>query len=643
MTRKLILILTAGLVICLLGTITALAQAQSQYATVKQYEKATGKKIAKFSEAPVLRTKVAAGKLPPVEKRLPEEPAVVVPVEEIGQYGGTWHRVATRVWDTLLSSRLGYEPLVRRARDAKTIIPNVAKSWKISDGGKVFTFYLRKGMKWSDGHPFTADDIIFWYEDMLLNKELTPAFPKWLTIGREPAKIEKVDDYTIRFRFAQPHALFLDYLTFRGVNIFYPKHYLKQFHPRYTSKEKLEKKVKQEGYEFWYQLFQVKSDVCQNPELPTIRSWKLKTAPPANRLVTERNPYYWKVDPAGNQLPYIDRIAFDMVESAEIANFKAIAGELDMHSRYMSFANYTLFMKNREKGDYRVIRWVNPIPDVLNINQNCKDPVLRKLFENRKFRIALSLAINREEISELCYLGVAEPWGALPCESDPYYVKPRYLEYNPEKANELLDEIGLTKRNNEGYRLRPDGKVLSVTIETYGAEEAGGAADEYQLIKEYWEKIGIKTAIKVEQRNLWESRRAAGEMQICAYLTAGIHWVVDPSWYVPTLRTSAYAPLYGLWYETGGKGGEKPTGELRRLQELYDKMKVTIDEKERTKLGKEIIRSHAENVWVIGIVRYPALCIVKNNFRNVPEDGIQSYRLMTPGYLNPEQFFIKQK
>jgi len=637
MIRKLTMLLLSG-AICLLGVIPVLAQSQyGQYATIGEYEKATGNKIEKFNEAPELKVKVAAGELPSIEERLPEEPVVVEPVEEIGQYGGTWHKVATRAGDIMLNSRLGYEALARWARDAMTPIPGIAKSWEISDDGKTFTFYLRKGMKWSDGELFTADDIMFWYEDIMLNEELTPIFPKWLTVGGEQVKIEKVDDYTIKFGFTEPYGLFLDNLCYNGIGMAVPKHYMKQFHPRYTSKEKLEEMAKKEGFEFWHQLFPVKNNLNENPELPTIRAWKIKVGPPATHMIAERNPYYWKVDPEGNQLPYINRITFDLVGSGETANLKAIAGELDMQMRYMSLSNFSLFLTEREKGDYRVLKW-------------WKKPL-------------------------------------------PATVKELYLEYDPKRANDLLDEIGLKWDSNHEYRLRPDGKTLSVVINTYGAEEIGGAVDEYELIKSHWKKIGIKVNVKSEDRTLWVSRMLASEHEIGGYgrlyfnqnckdpvlqelfqnkkfriacslainreeinefCYMGIakptskryvtHWEVDPIWYVPTATNCYFAPLYGLWYASNGESGEEPTGDLRKVQILYDKLKVTVDEKEKRKLSDEIVRLNAENIWSVATILEFNPVIVKNNFRNVPEEGNDyDWRTMVPGYVNPEQFFIKQK
>ncbi len=602
----------------------------------------TETKMEGYSEAPMLAALVKAGKLPALDERLPKEPQVVEPVDEIGQYGGTWRRVATRAMDNRLSDRMGYEPIVRRARDATSVIPGIAKSWEVLDGGRTYVFYLREGMKWSDGDTFDADDLVWMYDEVWTNEELTPSFPTWLKVFEEKVTVEKVSDYAVKYSFPSPNGLFLEIVTFRGPYMFTASHYMKQFHPNYADKNDLAKMVKEKEFEFWYQLYLDRNDIRGNPEAPTIRSWKLMTELPATRVVAERNPYYWKVDPQGQQLPYIDKVVYDMVESGEIANFKAMAGEIDMISRYMAFGNYTLFMENADKGDYEVYLWKNPGSDVLNLNLTYADPMMRKLFQTKNFRLALSYAINRKEIADIAYLGVGEPWQALPVEEDPFFVPPKYLDQDVNKANQLLDEMGLSKKGSDGFRLGPDGKTLALAIESYGSEEAGGASDGLELVKEYWQKVGIKTSLKFEDRSLWTARRAAGEIQVAAYLTAGIHWAVDANWFIPMWTGNAWAPEYAKWYESGGKAGEEPIPEIKELQDLFDKMTGTADEAERTRIGKQIIRSHVENVWIIGLVRYPAIAIVKNNFKNVPRDAIQSWRLMTPGYTNPEQYFFKK-
>ncbi|MBC7321369.1 ABC transporter substrate-binding protein, partial [bacterium] len=312
------------------------APSPSQYNSPADYEKATGKKITRFSEAPALAELVKQGKLPPVEKRLPEKPLVIVPVEEVGKYGGSWRMAMRGRADTpLLSRQVGYEGLVIIDPDLANVLPGVAENWKIGGNGRIFTFYIRKGIKWSDGHLFTADDIMFWYKDIILNKELTPVIPSWLTSEGEVVKVEKIDTYTVRFTFKKPNGLFLPYFaTGAGRSVLVPSHYLKQFHVNYTSKDKLNELVKKEGLNTWIDLFNNKNNFWMNPDLPVVFAWKVTTPlGVSTRVVFERNPYYWKIDTEGNQLPYIDRLVVDVVENIEVMKMKALNGEIDMQSR----------------------------------------------------------------------------------------------------------------------------------------------------------------------------------------------------------------------------------------------------------------------------------------------------------------------
>jgi len=606
----------------------------------------------KYNEAPTLAELIKEGKLPPIEKRLPQEPLVITPVEEIGQYGGTWRRAAIGVGDAgIINSRLTYENLVRWSPDGKKVIPNVATKWRVTDNGKTFTIYLRKGIKWSDGAPFTADDIMFWYKDAILNKDLQPTFPTWLTIEGKPGKVEKVDDYTVRFKFDAPYGLFMQILA--GPNALgitqYPAHYLKQFHINYIPKEKLEKMAKDAGFSLWHQLFSNKQN-WQNPECPTIWAWVITTPPPSSTLVFTRNPYYWKVDTAGNQLPYIDKLRIDIVENAEVLNMKAMAGEIDMQFRHIMWTNYTLFMENKEKGDYRVMKWTlaEGSNALLMPNLNHKDPVLRKLFEIVDFRRALSLGINRDEVNQIAYLGMGKARQASVIPQCPYYkeeYEKAYAEYNPEKANQLLDKIGLTKRDKDGFRLRSDGKTLTITIEY--APVFGPWADVTIMVKKNWEAVGIKTLIKEESRDLFSTRAQASELDIGIWtMDRCFTPLVEPLYWLPGMGVGTppnNANEYWRWYRTGGKEGEKPSEDIVKVYQLYDKAKGTPNETARTSYAYEIMRLNAKNLWVIGIVGcLPHVGIVKNNFRNVPENAISDWLQLTPGNTAPEQYFFKK-
>jgi peptide/nickel transport system substrate-binding protein len=600
-----------------------------------------------YNEAPMLAEMVAAGELPPVDERISEDPMVITPTEEIGQYGGTWRRICKSVADTTFGSRFGYDPIVRWDVTGTKVVPGVAKSWEVSDDGKVFTFFLRRGLKWSDGVPFTADDIMFYFEDMLGNEDLSPSFPSWLVVGEQPVQVEKIDDYTVRFEFAQSYGLFLDTATQRG-DFWYPKHYMQQFHPNYTAQSKLDQMASDAKYEFWYQLFQNKQDVRYNNELPTIRGWKLvsDTTGSVTKILYERNPYFWKVDVAGNQLPYIDQIDFTMVESDEVATLKAVTGEIDMQMRHMSFSDYTVFMKNREQENYRVLNWkTGESGATVFPNQTIMgDDVLLELMRNPEFRGALSMAINREEVNELIYLGMADPVSSvlLPDgETADDYDFMEYYTYDVDRANEILDDLGLEWDSDGKYRLRPDGKVLSITIEGYGAFPT--LIDSFDLVRSHWAEIGVNASVKPLSNDIWWPRMYSSEYQAAGYLMTRAGWLTYPRDYTPVDRSTYWSTRYGLWYVTGGEDGEEPTGDVRRAQELYDLIKMETDPVKKQEYADEILVLGAKNVWSIPTVGlYPQPVIVKNNFRNVPETGIWSWPLRAPGYTNIEQYFFKQ-
>ncbi len=601
----------------------------------------------KYNEAPMLSEQVQTGALPPVDERLPETPAIVQPVEEIGQYGGTWRRVAIGVGDIGgAQTRVDSEPLIAWGQDAASIVPNVAQSWEVSDDGKVYTFHLRKGMRWSDGEPFTADDLVYWYEDILLNPDLSPSFPSWLTVAGEPMRLEKVDDYTVRLHFASPYGLLVQQLAFRSDGIFYPAHYLKQFHAKYADKATLDKMVADAQLERWDQLHTNMSNYLRNVDLPVIRPWKIVQAPPETIVIFERNPYYWKVDPSGNQLPYIDRQRYTLVENVELVNLKGVAGEVDMQMRHMAFSNFSLFKENEEKGDYRVLLWqmgetgIVVFPNLTLL----KDDVLRDLLRDVRFRQALSMAIDRDEINELNYNGMASPiQDSFPEELRAESALWEPFQYNPDKANALLDEIGLTERNASGYRLRPDGQELSLTIE--GLVAFPTVSDVCELIVTYWQKIGINAAFKPITYDLWWDRIFTSEYQVAGYLQSSLDPIIQAIYaraYTPVEHSTYWAPEWGNWYATGGKAGEEPTGDARESQKLYDQLKVTVDQAKQVEIMTEIYRLYLKNLWsIITVGRYPAPMIVKNNFRNVPETGINAWPLKSPAYTRPEQYFFK--
>lgn len=600
-----------------------------------------------YNEAPMLAELVQAGSLPPVDERLPTTPKLVEVVEEVGQYGGTWYRVAVGAGDPgIINSRLSYETLVRWSPDGSSVVSNVAESYEISDDATTFTIHLREGMKWSDGAPFTADDFVFYYADVLLNEDLTPSFPKWMRdpVSNEPGLLEKIDDYTISIAFANPYGLFIQVLAGPAALNFtdYPAHYLKQFHPTYAEAAELDAKIAEAGFDSWDQLFGDRRN-WRNPEQPHIWPWLPKLVPPEIPTTAERNPYYYKVDEAGNQLPYLDGINFDIVERIDLLNIKAVAGEIDMQFRHISWENFPLYIENAEAGDYRVMQWklAEGSNYLLMPNYGIADEFLSGLFHDINFRMALSHAIDRGSIRELIYSGFGEPRQAT-THPDCAYFKPewatRYADYDLTKAGELLDAAGLTEKDADGFRTRPGGEQLTITIEY--APLFGPWRDVTQVISDQLAQIGLRVIPKEEDRALLEQRWIAEELEMSVWTMDRTYTpLIEPQWFVPGLTTNISAGPYNQWLNTGGEQGIEPPAELQEAYALYDQIKGASPDA-LPDLAMEFFEKSSENLWFIGVVgNLPHVGVVKNNFHNVPEAAISDWLQLTPGNTAPEQYF----
>jgi len=603
----------------------------------------------KYREAPQLAELVEKGELPPVDERLPKEPLVVEPVEEVGQYGGTWRQLHIGPVDLAQNWYMLHEPLGRYTMDFSKVVPNLPKGWEFSEDAKTITIYLREGMKWSDGEPFTADDFMFWYNDIVLNDELSPTKPSQLKRAGEVGVMEKLDDYTIRITFKEPYGAFEEFLTFPAwwAQLYQPAHYLKAFHKDYADSEELEAAMKKEGFDTWTELFAAKTAKFNNPGTPDVMPWIVQNSVEDPIQTLERNPYYWKVDPAGNQLPYIDKVTRTLVPDAEALLLKAIAGDADYQSRRVSsLANYPVVMENREKGDYRVLPNLSPQTNFGTIffNYSHKDPVLKDLFLQRDFRIALSVAIDREEINQLLFKGQATPGQATVAPGSPWFEEEfltKHAQYDPDQANQLLDGLGLTERDDEGFRLRADGKRLSL-VDLAFTPWPDENVEIQELVKGYWKAVGVELIVKPTDRQLWGTQVHAGEHDVASY-AANLGFFGNP----PTVRETFcisesgqhWAPQWGLWYQTEGKEGEEPPEEVKKLQSLYERILSEPSAKRRIRLSKEGLALHADNVWMIGIVAGPKLgtfTIAKNNFRNVPSEP---YSVTT---VHVSQFFFKK-
>jgi len=587
---------------------------------------------------------VSAGKLPPVRERLPDHPAVVDPVEQPGKYGGTMRKLAGNVNDIQLNYRLGYEPLVRWGRDGKTIEPGVAESWEMRDGGRTWVFHLRRGMKWSDGEPFTSADFDFTMKHIVAYTGFSMLALPWIRANNQLPEIETPDAYTVVYRFQVPYGNFLSGMASSGLqhDLFGPKHYLQQYHENFVPREKMQKMVHDAGFVTWSDYFLEKIDLHRNPDLPTLAAWKIEVPPPATRCMAVRNPYYWKVDPNGNQLPYIDRMSIDMVYDRTVLNLKAAAGEVDFQMRNIDSTNFTLFKEQgREKG-YRTFYTPSTNPICVYMNQSTRNEKLRPILQDRRFRLALSHAINRQELIELIYSGLATSSSAISMPGDPFYIDgidKANISYDPELSNRLLDEMGLKRRRSDGMRLMPDGTPFAQVLHVYPSEE-GTNADLWQLVVDYWREIGLQFTPRLEDQTLGFLQVISGNSDFFCYSSAALHWAVDAVWKVPVSKMSYMAPLFGNYYETDGRQGMKPTPEMQRLVDWYQQLRATPDEAERMDFGHRILQQWARQCYVVGLCQSPVLTIASDRLRNVPPVINYDYRLKAPGYVNVEQFYI---
>ncbi|PZF85597.1 ABC transporter substrate-binding protein [Jiangella anatolica] len=609
---------------------------------------------AKGKEAPQLADLVEQGQLPPVEERLPAEPLVVEPNDRIGQYGGIWQSAFNGPGDqTGIALSTMYEGLVRWVPDwtgapgDEEIIANVASSYEVDADGTEYTFHLREGMKWSDGEPFTADDIAFGYQDIVLNAELPAKMAidkNAYSSGGVPATLRVDDPLTVTFVFEQPNGLFLPALA-EAVTLIVPKHYLQQFHAAHNPD--VAALVAAEGQDSWVSLFALKVDPTMNADIPVIFPWKTKTPVGAGtRVELERNPYYWKVDPGGSQLPYLDGVSFQVIEDNEVMLAGALQGDFDMHWRnFNTPTNKPLLADAREDAGFDFFELTpsqaNRMSIMLNLTH--QNPVLREVFANKDFRIGLSHAIDRQQLIDTVFQRQGTPSQVAPREESPFYdeeMTTQYTEYDVDLANQHLDAAGFSQRDDAGLRLGPDGQPIRFLVSHAGVTNE---ADVLDLISGYWAEVGIDMRPEGIERTLLEERRKANQHDAIAWPAGGgVDVIVNPHWYLPASNRSDYAQLWAQWFTSGGAEGEAPPAEVQQQYELYRELQQTPAADQQEQLMKEILRLAAEQFFHIGTVAAgPGYGIVKNSFHNVPAAVTDSFRAKSPALTNPEQYFTQ--
>jgi peptide/nickel transport system substrate-binding protein len=606
-----------------------------------------------YQEPPFFGAQVKKGELPPVAERLPADPMVAGfewPGQAPGQYGGDLGMLMSSAKDTRYLVTYGYVQLV--AYDAKyNLVPNVLESFDV-EGGRIFTFHLRKGMRWSDGSAFTTEDFRFFWEDIANDPELSPAGPPSdLVHNGEPAKVEVVDKTTIRYSWSTPNANFLPALALRpDLFIYSPSKYLKKLHKKYAKPEDLAQVVKDAGARSWAQNFNRKNNPYRNdnPKLPTLEPWVLKTKPPADRLVFERNPYYFRVDPQGRQLPYIDRVMLTIADS-KLVPAKAGAGESMLQAKDIRFADYTFLKEGAKSGNYRVLLWKtgNGSSFTLFPDLTTADPVWRKLLRDVRFRRALSLGINRHEINQVIYYGLAREGANSVLPESPLY-KPQYQQayagFDLAAADKLLDAMGLTQRDDDGFRLLPDGRPMTLVVDTAG--QVPEESDVLELIRDSWAELGIHLFTKPFVRDVFRNRVFAGDsiMSVWTGLENGLPTAAfSPAELAPVDQNDLEWPKWGQYHETHGMSGEAPDlPEAKQLLGLLDRWGEATDDAERTEIWEKMLSIYTDQVYTIGTVAaVPQPIVVSNRLHNVPASAIWSF---SPGNFfgiyRPDLFWL---
>ncbi len=583
----------------------------------------------------------------------PAEPLVLDDIPEIGRPGGVLRMLVSRSKDTRLLYVYGHARLVNYTPELE-LVPDILRAFEVEEG-RIFTFQLRKGHRWSDGEPFTTEDFRFWWEDIALNPELYPAGPPiQMLVEGEPPEVEVVDELRIRYRWSKPNPLFLPSLAQATPLIIYaPAHYLKKFHKKYQDPGKLAEMIEKDKARDWVQLFlrRAKAYKVNNPDLPTLQPWVLETRPPAQRFVAVRNPHFHRVDARGQQLPYIDRIVLEVVDS-KLIPVKTGAGETDLQPRGLSFRDVTFLRESEPRSGLRTLLWKEGRGAHLALypNLNAADPEWRRLMRDRRFRLALSLAIDREELSKYLYFGLARPSNNTILPESPLYdeeIGTACLGHDPARANALLDELGLARRNAEGIRLLPDGRPLELVVETAGEEQE--QVDALELIADDWREIGFRIHVKPSEREVLRNRIFAGQalMTIWYGIENGVPTpAMSPHEFAPTSQyDQPQWPMWGQYYETRGKAGEPPDlPEAARLLELFESWKRATAEGERRRIWKEMLRLYARQCWTIGLVRDVLVPVAaRKTLRNIPERAIYSWEPHAQiGIYRPDTFFYAE-
>ncbi len=619
----------------------------------------------KYTDSPFLSESVSSGKLPAVAERLPANPRVIdFPWSQPGTYGGDFRDpfVGDAYWSSQMVFWTAWKSLVNWNPDYSDWTPNIAEKVDVSEDAKSYTFHLRQGLKWSDGVPFTSDDVVFYIDDILKNPEINGgAFPDgWLKPGKEAPTVTKVDDTTFTLTFDVPYGMFLlNMCGWPGWEIVAaPKHYLQQFHDKYNHNGIADLIKQTEGATDWVTLFQAHSAVgpgsdaavvSRDVNYPTMFPWIYKEPMgTGTQFIAERNPYYYWVDKNGQQLPYIDRIVGSSYQNDQTMLVDVLAGKYD------TMANSTdqqrsLFYDNEATSGMSIYPTKSEGGGTVSINFNETNASLGEIFNQKDFRVGMSYAIDRQEIIDIVYFGQGTPRQISPIEDSPLFneqLATQYLDYDVAKANEKLDKV-LPEKGTDGMRLNPATKEkLSIVFTVQTGDYGLRFLDVAELLKKYYAAVGIDIVVDSVDNSVLTDRINDNSVEAAIFTGEGgfgITAITDPRYFVPFHGQSIWGNAWQLWYlQADNKAKVEPPADIKAQVELYKKVLQAPTTEERLSLMKQVLQTAADNFWVIGISSASdSYRPLSARLGNVPESWVNGWNPGGTAIAFPEQWYFK--
>lgn len=604
--------------------------------------------------------------LPPLAERLPEEPLVIAPYTSIGKYGGQLDMMSNATeagTSDFLAVR--HANLVRFSDDLQTIVPHVAKGWEWNDDFTQLTFFLRKGHKWSDGAPFGAEDVKYWYDNLALNPKVFEKPKSYVLVGGERMNVEVLDPQTVRFNLPAPKPGLLAHFANSYAQGFQPKHFLGKWDPELNPEADamavaagfengLEVLANYYGNSDWTDtptpMLRSPDKVANLPAdtVPTLESHILIAESTEGRHLVA-NPYFFQVDTAGNQLPYISEQDEIFVNEDEVRLLKLVNAEVDFKQQSLQLSTAPLLLENQEKGDYTVQLAPEVTIATFGINMTHENPEKRKVFSDLRFRQALSVAMNRDEINETAFFGLGEPKQYFGFTDSPPFVeekwKQHFAQYDPALANKLLDDMGLVDTDSDGFRELLNGDKLVINLQF---SVQGTPAALVELAAQQWGAVGIQTTVKEVTPDEYRSAQSSNKLDVTMWRNGQPLAVVlgtNQIWVPPyhdyfTQRTNM---LWAEWVDSNGASGVEPPDYAKQMMEdITAFQSAFVGTPESNELGARLVENLVSNLLFIGTVQVPAPIYHRNALQNVVEFTTHSFEYYRSYPYRPSQWWFDE-